>query len=480
MKYSPYKIILFIADFVLLRLSFFTAARLRGVSHSDGVSWSFNIESPEFTLFFVLSFLIILIFQNKGLYKLNIILKKSHHLVSIFLSIGYAVVGLSVVVFFFRSARILDSRLFVMYFALISFCSVSIFRLLIFTPLYIALNKKNLTKKKVIIVGSDIAAKSFAVEMKIGNIYGLHLVGFVDNNKEIGRNVFGGYKILGTIDDIPRIVEQNDIHEIIIAEPGNDYDGLLHTIDICKKTDAHINVASPLFEIVHKKFSVDSYFDLPVAPLRTVPENGHVLFYKRFLDVIGSLIGLVILSIPMTVIAAVIKATSQGPVLYKHIRIGKNGKPFQFYKFRSMKMGSDQDPERIKKMQEFIRSGNGTGNGATKVVNESMITPIGKFLRKTSLDELPQLFNVLKGDMSLVGPRPCLPYEYEAYDEWHKRRLSVLPGCTGLWQVSGRSETDFDEMVVLDLYYIGNISPMFDIQLILKTIPVMILGRGAK
>jgi undecaprenyl-phosphate galactose phosphotransferase len=109
-----------------------------------------------------------------------------------------------------------------------------------------------------------------------------------------------------------------------------------------------------------------------------------------------------------------------------------------------------------------------------------MITPIGRILRKTSLDELPQLFNVLIGDMSLVGPRPCLPYEYEAYDEWHKRRLSVLPGCTGLWQVFGRSETGFDEMVVLDLYYIGNISPILDVQLILKTIPVMLFGRGAK
>jgi lipopolysaccharide/colanic/teichoic acid biosynthesis glycosyltransferase len=180
------------------------------------------------------------------------------------------------------------------------------------------------------------------------------------------------------------------------------------------------------------------------------------------------------------IIGIIIKLTSKGPIFYSHTRIGKDGKPFNFYKFRSMKVGSDQDKDRINSVTQFIKGNPQNGNGNTKIVNEKMITPIGRFLRKTSLDELPQLFNVLIGDMSLVGPRPCLPYEYAAYDEWHKRRLSVLPGCTGLWQVSGRSETDFDEMVVLDLYYIGNISPILDIQLILKTIPVMVFGRGAK
>ena len=121
---------------------------------------------------------------------------------------------------------------------------------------------------------------------------------------------------------------------------------------------------------------------------------------------------------------------------------------------------------------------NNKKNGSMKIVNENNITPIGKNLRKMSLDELPQLFNVLKGDMSLVGPRPCVPYEFDAYDNWHKRRLSVLPGCTGLWQVTSRSEVGFDDMVVLDLYYINNMSPWLDLQLILKTVPVMIFGRG--
>ena len=145
-----------------------------------------------------------------------------------------------------------------------------------------------------------------------------------------------------------------------------------------------------------------------------------------------------------------------------------------------MYIGSDQDEGRIQKAQDFIKKGRASGNHSTKVVNEEMITPIGRFLRKTSIDELPQFLNVLKGEMSLVGPRPCLPYEYDAYDEWHKRRLSILPGCTGLWQVSSRSEVGFDDMVLLDLYDIDNYSPWLDLQLILKTIPVMLSGRGGK
>jgi undecaprenyl-phosphate galactose phosphotransferase len=143
-----------------------------------------------------------------------------------------------------------------------------------------------------------------------------------------------------------------------------------------------------------------------------------------------------------------------------------------------MYIGSDTDHERVTKVTEYIKQKNNKNNGSMKIVNENNITPIGKNLRKMSLDELPQLFNVLKGDMSLVGPRPCLPYEFDAYDNWHKRRLSVLPGCTGLWQVTSRSEVSFDDMVLLDLYYINNMSPWLDLQLILKTVPVMIFGRG--
>jgi lipopolysaccharide/colanic/teichoic acid biosynthesis glycosyltransferase len=173
-----------------------------------------------------------------------------------------------------------------------------------------------------------------------------------------------------------------------------------------------------------------------------------------------------------------IKITSQGPVLFNQTRIGKFGKPFQFYKFRSMRVSDGEDEERKKKMIEFIKETDSLQG--SKVINDSRLTWIGKIIRKTSLDELPQLFNVIKGDMSLVGPRPCLPYEFEHYDEWQKRRLNVIPGCTGVWQVWGRSSVSFKDSVVLDLYYINNMSPWLDMQLIIQTIPAMFFLRGGK
>ena len=212
-----------------------------------------------------------------------------------------------------------------------------------------------------------------------------------------------------------------------------------------------------------------------------MPQNTeNVLFnvYKRVFDVVLTAVGFVFVAVPIAVIALLIKLTSKGPVLYKHTRIGKDCKPFQFYKFRTMYVGTDDTVHRDF-VEEFIRSdGDQSEQKIRKITDDPRVTPIGRLLRKTSLDELPQLFNVLRGEMSLVGPRPCLPYELEQYKDWHRRRLAVIPGCTGLWQVAGRSAVDFNDMVILDLFYIDNMSPLFDLRIIFRTLPVMLLARG--
>ncbi len=164
-------------------------------------------------------------------------------------------------------------------------------------------------------------------------------------------------------------------------------------------------------------------------------------------------------------------------MLFKHTRIGKDCKPFEFYKFRTMHAGSDDAAHRDF-VNEFIQADGGAAGGVRKITNDPRVTRIGKFLRKTSLDELPQLINVIRGEMSLVGPRPCMPYELEQYKDWHRRRLAVIPGCTGLWQVAGRSAVDFNDMVILDLFYIDNMSPLFDLRIIFRTLPVMLLAKG--
>ena len=205
---------------------------------------------------------------------------------------------------------------------------------------------------------------------------------------------------------------------------------------------------------------------------------------KRLMDIAGSAAALTLFSPILVLIAVLIKLSSRGPVILKQKRLGQFGKTFTLLKFRTMYANSD--PQIHREFMQRVITGNYDGTVEkgkpvyTKMTDDPRVTRIGRLLRRTSMDELPQFFNVLKGDMSLVGPRPCLPYEYDEYDDWHKRRLSVLPSCTGLWQVSSRSEVGFDDMVLLDLYYIDNLSPWLDFQLILKTIPVMIFGRGGK
>lgn len=213
------------------------------------------------------------------------------------------------------------------------------------------------------------------------------------------------------------------------------------------------------------------------------------LLFKRVFDVAGSSLAIAGLSPFLLLIAALIKLTSRGPVLFRQERVGLFGKKFVFLKFRSMyaNCNSACHEEYVTKFITESKNGgangNGSGlaaNGVYKITNDPRVTPLGRFLRKTSLDELPQFFNVLKGDMSLVGPRPPIPYECEKYDVWHKRRvLEVKPGITGLWQVKGRSVTTFDEMVRLDLNYVSNWSLSLDLKILFQTPFAVLKGKGA-
>ncbi len=206
---------------------------------------------------------------------------------------------------------------------------------------------------------------------------------------------------------------------------------------------------------------------------------------KRGMDVLGSLLLLIVSSPVFFAIAAAIKLTSRGPVLFHQQRIGEHGTPFTFLKFRSMYVDNDasQHKEYVHKLiagRAIKQPTNGTGEGIFKLTNDARITPVGNFLRRTSLDELPQFLNVLRGDMSLVGPRPPIPYEVEAYATWHRRRLlEAKPGITGLWQVQGRSRVGFDDMVRLDLRYARNCSPWLDLKILAQTPKAVIAGNGA-
>jgi lipopolysaccharide/colanic/teichoic acid biosynthesis glycosyltransferase len=205
---------------------------------------------------------------------------------------------------------------------------------------------------------------------------------------------------------------------------------------------------------------------------------------KRAFDVTLSLLALVLLSPVCALVAGLIKLDSAGPVFFRQTRLGLGGKPFTFYKFRTMQHNCDNNVHQ-NYVQALIRNevtdnAGAAPDGGYKLVKDSRITRVGTILRKTSLDEIPQLFNVLKGEMSLVGPRPPLPYEVEVYQDWHKKRLDVIPGITGLWQVQGRSRVSFDEMVRMDLDYAAQSSLWLDLKIIVLTIPAVLTGSGAR
>jgi lipopolysaccharide/colanic/teichoic acid biosynthesis glycosyltransferase len=221
---------------------------------------------------------------------------------------------------------------------------------------------------------------------------------------------------------------------------------------------------------------------LPLMRLRRLELAGPERVLKRVVDIVGSAVGMVVLAPVFVAIGIAVRLSSPGPIIYRQDRIGRQGRRFRMYKFRTMRDGNDSAEYR-RYQASFILEGKPARVGSDgemifKPPEDPRVTRVGAWLRKTSLDELPQLYNVLRGEMSLVGPRPCMPFEWELYEAWQRRRLDVTPGCTGLWQVMGRSRVRFEDMAILDLYYAHHGTLLTDLRLIVQTIPVMVHGRG--
>lgn len=478
MKYPGYKYFYAIADFLTLSLAFLVSHEIYGLFISKKMLWMWDFDGFEVGTLVVSNMLFIFIFHYFHLYKLNVFLTRSNQSVLIVKSMVYGIFVVVISSFFMKLPLITDSRLLIAIFFHVAIILLFVARVLILYHLYVKVLSKNIFRTKILILGAGRSGQYFAQKVMFENMYGAEIAGFVDDNIDVGTVVFKGLKILGSSKNLETIMVDYSFSEIVICINNIEYDRLMVLIDKCKKLKVSVKVTSDLFGIIPEKIFSEHYESIPVLDVSTKVNLSFYSVIKRIVDYAGAGIGIIILSPFYLIVGFIIKLTSKGPIIHKQVRIGKNGKPFNFYKFRSMKVISGEDVDRAKKMIEFMK--NGDGIGAEKIVSDARITGIGKFLRKYSLDEMPQLFNVLKGDMSLVGPRPCLPYEFENYDTWQKRRLAVLPGCTGLWQVSGRSNVNFNDSVIMDLYYISNVTPWLDMQLIFKTIPVMVFARGGK
>lgn len=325
--------------------------------------------------------------------------------------------------------------------------------------------------------------------------YGVHRVIVIGHNggtkslaHQLNENKNLGYKIIKLIDrdgisKIAEIVRRNPADEILVADVEMDQREIEQVANFCHQNNLGFKMIPNLFLVQSSHTNIQTLAGVPVLEFKRTPLDGWGRIIKRFFDILWSIIFIIILSPIMLIIALLVKLTSAGPILFRQERVGLD-KNFTFLKFRSMKFeyctgenygGAKADQYRA----ELKEKKNEVDGPVFKIKNDPRITPFGKFIRKTSLDELPQFFNVFIGNMSLIGPRPPMPEEVAKYSEFQKRRLGVKPGITGLWQVSGRSDLSFDEWVRLDAYYIEHWSLWLDFVIFLKTIWVVIKGRGA-
>ena len=337
-------------------------------------------------------------------------------------------------------------------------------------------------RRQVLVVGSNGEANKFA-----RHIYELNapfwVVGNVstNNNKDCQLTELPNKACLGNLQRLPELTLQHNLNEIVVTSQSISKHDLIALLDFC--TSANINAwFSPnLMPIIDIKLHIDSFCGKPM--IRLCSQKHSWLFYKlKYASDALITLPAFIFQLPFfLLLMALIKMDSKGPVFYVAKAIGKGGMPFGMYKFRSMNVDSDKaiHQEYVTKLIEGKISKEEQKKGPIKIVEDPRVTKVGRILRKLSLDELPQLINVIKGQMSLVGPRPCLPYEYDIYQDWHKKRTAARPGITGLWQVTGRSEVLFEDMILLDLYYIYNNSLMLDLQILFETIFVVLGKKGA-
>jgi exopolysaccharide biosynthesis polyprenyl glycosylphosphotransferase len=331
------------------------------------------------------------------------------------------------------------------------------------------------TLRSILIIGTGKRAQQFIDLINKHPDWGINIIGIVDMDPSKKDEIIGGHKITGSLDDIPEIIHNNVVDEAVFVIPRSWLNKKIEEIMLLLENEGiTVNLAVDFFELTLSKARQTDLLGFPLLTFDGTAHKLEYLFIKRLFDFILSLF-LLIIFIPVFLILAVfIKLTSPGPIFYKQVRCGMFGRKFDFYKFRTMIVDAES------KLNELLEY-NEMNGPVFKMTNDPRVTKIGKIMRKFSIDEIPQLWNVLKGEMSLVGPRPPLPEEVEQYNSSQRRKLSMRPGITCLWQIKGRSKiTDFNDWMKLDLFYIDNWSPWLDFKILLRTIPVVLLGKGAK
>lgn len=366
------------------------------------------------------------------------------------------------------------------------------------------IRKRDINLIPTLIVGTNSEALQTIKELKERRDLGYRIVGVLatedtEKNREdfkklsensvnsVADKLFADVQIVGNLADLSDVIRKLEIQEVIITDTEVSSEKLFESMmNLGRERKVEFRLAPSLFNFLPQKTSVEQIGILPMVRLFREPLSDVERFIKRISDIFISSVAIVLLLPFWLIISILIKIDSNGAVFFKQERVGMDGRKFLCYKFRSMRSGVDDTIHRESYRKNIEGKTSEANAGDTekpvfgKVKDDPRITKTGKFLRRSSLDETPQILNVLKGDMSVVGPRPPIPYEVEEYELWHRKRLDMKPGITGLWQVSGRNRLTFEEMVKIDLFYIENWSVWLDLKIILLTLPAILRGDGAK
>ncbi len=363
------------------------------------------------------------------------------------------------------------SRLLIVQAAIISVILLFIWRLVL-RALRNRRYAQGLDVENVLLVGIDEMGRGVMRAIVARPDLGYRLVGFVDDHPE-RQKAIGRVPALGAISDIERIIAEHQVDLVIITLPWLAQRRVIEMIDATDGVD--VRVVPDVYQFNMSQVRVEMLGGVPLLGIgHEIQFHRSSLLAKRIMDVVLTLMLMPLILPIMALTALAIRLESPGPVLFYQTRLGFQGKPFRMVKFRSMVVDAEAQQDRI-----VERTADDPEGKYTRQAEDPRITRVGHFIRRTSIDELPQLFNVLRGEMSLVGPRPPIPEEVALYKDWHRQRLMTRPGMTGLWQVSGRSDIPFEEKALLDIYYIENWSLAFDLQILLQTAPQVLFSRGA-
>jgi exopolysaccharide biosynthesis polyprenyl glycosylphosphotransferase len=333
-----------------------------------------------------------------------------------------------------------------------------------------SLRRRGYNTRRYAVAGSGPLAREIVRTMAAHPEWGFEFAGFVVDGAP--PEALDSRKILGTLDELERLLKRATLDEVIFVVPRERLDAIEDMVLACEERGVSARVCVDLFATRIATREVEDLDGIPLLSLSSVPSDGFALAAKRALDLVLSVTALVLLSPLLLAVAIAIRLESPGPVVFRQRRAGVNGREFMLLKFRSMYQDAEARLEALKARNEV-------SGPVFKMRDDPRVTRVGRFIRRTSIDELPQFWNVVRGEMSIVGPRPPIPAEVEKYERRHLRRLSVKPGITCTWQVSGRSAIGFERWMELDLHYIDNWSLWEDVKILARTIPAVISGRGA-